>query len=132
MKSYFVKISYRGYDGDVNVFEASGIGEEALEIILSNYYGVNYDIKICKEVPLLDDNSIKLLDLNVYTFNCLHRANILTITQLIEAYNTGKLLNVRNLGKASYNTIVKKLLILNLIKEDPYNAGNQTDQHKED
>lgn len=132
MSSYIIKISHRKFDGDVPIFEASGIGEEALEIILSNYYGINYDIKICKEVLALDDNSIGLLNLNVYTFNCLHRANILTITQLIEAYNTGKLLNVRNLGKASYNNIVKKLLILNLIKEDPNNAGNQTDQHKED
>lgn len=47
---YFVKIYFRRYDGDSLIFEASGIGEEALEIILSNYYGVNYNITICREV----------------------------------------------------------------------------------
>jgi DNA-directed RNA polymerase alpha subunit len=121
--SYFVKILFKKYDEDVPVFEASGIGEEALEIILSNYYGVNYDIKICKEIPSLDESSIKSLDLSTRPSECLRRADITTIPQLIEAYNTGKLLVVRNLGRKSYDEIVKKLLILNLIKEDN-NAGN--------
>ena len=123
--SYFVKILFKKYDEDVPVFEASGIGEEALEIILSNYYGVNYDIKICKEIPSLDESSIKSLDLSTRPSECLRRADITTIPQLIEAYNTGKLLTVRNLGRKSYDEIVKKLLILNLIKEDN-NAGNKT------
>ena len=126
MLSYFVNISHRKFDGDVTIFEASGIGEETLQIILSNYSGINYDIKICKELPTLNENSIESLDLSIRSFNCLHRANIITILQLIEAYNTGKLLAVRNLGKASYNDVVKKLRILNLIKEDQNNAGNQT------
>lgn len=126
MLSYFVNISHRKLDGDVTIFEASGIGEETLQIILSNYSGINYDIKICKELPTLNENSIESLDLSIRSFKCLHRANIITILQLIEAYNTGKLLAVRNLGKASYNDVVKKLRILNLIKEDQNNAGNQT------
>lgn len=47
---YFVKIYFKKYDEDVLIFEASGISEEALEIILLNYYGVNYNIIICREV----------------------------------------------------------------------------------
>ena len=118
MSSYIVKITFRKYDGEEPIFEASGISEEALEIILSNYYGVNYDIKICKEIPTLDESSIKSLDLSTRPSECLRRANITTIPQLIEAYNTGKLLSVRNLGKHSLDEIVNKLLSLNLIKEE--------------
>ena len=47
---YFVKIYFKKYDEDVLIFDASGISEEALEIILSNYYGVNYAITIRREV----------------------------------------------------------------------------------
>lgn len=112
MISYFVKIAHRKYDGSETIFEASGISEEALEIILSNYFGINYDIKICKEAPSLDENSIESLDLSIRSFNCLKRAYIITIPQLVEACNTGKLLTVRNLGRRSCEEITKKLLRL--------------------
>ena len=57
------------------------------------------------------------LDLNVRAFNCLARANIRTVDQIIEQLNTPdilhpqdrKLYHIRNLGKKTYDYILKRI-----------------------
>ena len=55
------------------------------------------------------DIPVSKLDLSVRSSNCLHRANISTLYELIEAYNKGLLLDIRNLGKLSFDEIVSKI-----------------------
>ena len=49
------------------------------------------------------------MDLSVRTFNCLRRANCLTLYDVVEATKDGKLVEVRNLGKKSLNEVLCKV-----------------------
>lgn len=117
MKSYFVKILYRRYDGDVNIFEASGIGEEALEIILSNYSGMNYDIKICAEVQQNADKWDRLY-------------NYLNDKSLAIAPDERMDDEEKHDARIAYDTLQEIIEIM--CDMEVNDAGNQTDQHKED
>lgn len=55
-------------------------------------------------------DAIELLDLSVRSFNCLHRAGVNTVGEII-ALGPEKLMRVRNLGKKSYEEIVEKLVL---------------------
>lgn len=57
--------------------------------------------------------SIDELELSVRSYNCLKRAGIHTITQLIDKTRT-EIENIRNLGKKSYKEILKKIKERNL------------------
>lgn len=56
------------------------------------------------------DTSIDELDLSVRSQNCLKRANIMTVGQLIEIAGTDEMLKLRNLGKKSLCEIKTRLL----------------------
>lgn len=62
--------------------------------------------------------TIEELDLSVRSYNCLKRANILTVGDLVN--KTGEdMMKVRNMGKKSLDEIEKKLQMLGLsLKED--------------
>lgn len=49
------------------------------------------------------------MDLSVRTFNCLRRANCMTLFDVVEATKEGKLVKVRNLGKKSINEVLCKV-----------------------
>ena len=64
--------------------------------------------------------TIDELDLSVRSFNCLKRANINTVADLIN--KTGEdMMKVRNMGKKSLDEVQKKLEMmgLSLASEDP-------------
>lgn len=115
---YFIQIKSNSWDNtDQNtILEVSGASEETLNLILSNYNGRGFIIKVAKEeLELTSPEGIENLDLSIRSYNCLCRARIKTILDLIKIYNKGELINVRNLGRKSYDEVVNKLLILNLV-----------------
>ena len=65
------------------------------------------------------ETTVEELDLSVRSYNCLKRAGIDTVEELVE-YSEADLLKVRNLGKKSLEEIVEKLgeLDLELSKEE--------------
>ena len=116
---YFIQIKTNPWDNaqQTTILEVSGASEETRNIIFSNYKGENYIIKSTPEEETLPgDEDIKTLDLSIRSYNCLYRADIKTIPELIKTYNKGKLSYVRNLGRRSYDEIENKLLSLNLIQ----------------
>ncbi len=56
---------------------------------------------------------IEELDFSVRTYNCLKKANILTIAELVN-YTQGDLMQIRNFGKKSLTEVQEKLRALNL------------------
>jgi DNA-directed RNA polymerase subunit alpha len=71
-----------------------------------------------KEENNLLNLSIDELDLSVRSYNCLKRANINTIGELVK-HSTEDLMKVRNLGKKSLEEIVSKLEQMGLsLKKD--------------
>lgn len=60
--------------------------------------------------------SIDELDLSVRAQNCLKRAGIMTVENLMDLASTDELLKLRNLGKKSYNEIKTKLLVFGYSK----------------
>lgn len=69
----------------------------------------------------LDDITIEELNFSVRTFNCLKRAGINNVEELVDAITTktevGFLCDIRNLGKKSYGDIRDKLTSMGLLKE---------------
>ena len=63
--------------------------------------------------PQAPDARIEELDFSVRTYNCLKKANILTIGELVQ-YNETDLMNIRNFGKKSLNEVKDKLAMLGL------------------
>lgn len=57
------------------------------------------------------DSSIEELALSVRSYNALRRANITTISDLIERLNEGGLKTVRNLGAKSFSEIQTKIMV---------------------
>lgn len=115
---YFIQIKSASWNNEYQntILEVSSASEETLNIILSNYNGKDFIIKVEKEeLELTSPEGIENLGLSIRSYNCLCRARITTILDLIKKYNKGELINVRNLGRKSYDEIVNKLLILNLV-----------------
>jgi DNA-directed RNA polymerase subunit alpha len=63
--------------------------------------------------PQAPDARIEELDFSVRTYNCLKKANILTIGELVQ-YSETDLMNIRNFGKKSLNEVKDKLAMLGL------------------
>ena len=59
------------------------------------------------------DMTIEELDLSVRAFNCLKRAGINTVGELVEK-NQEEMMKVRNLGKKSLEEVEQKLALLGL------------------
>jgi DNA-directed RNA polymerase alpha subunit len=58
------------------------------------------------------DSDVEEIDFSVRASNCLKRAGMSKILDIVEAIEEDRLLRVRNLGKTSYNEIQTKLLVL--------------------
>ena len=63
--------------------------------------------------PQAPDARIEELDFSVRTYNCLKKANILTIGELVQ-YSETDLMNIRNFGKKSLMEVKEKLAMLGL------------------
>ncbi|MBI2842785.1 MAG: DNA-directed RNA polymerase subunit alpha [Armatimonadetes bacterium] len=63
--------------------------------------------------PQAPDARIEELDFSVRTYNCLKKANILTIGELVQ-YSETDLMNIRNFGRKSLNEVKEKLTMLGL------------------
>ena len=57
--------------------------------------------------------TIEELDLSVRAFNCLKRAGINTVSELVQK-NQEEMMKVRNLGKKSLEEVEQKLALLGL------------------
>jgi len=64
-------------------------------------------------LPGPPDARIEELDFSVRTYNCLKKANVLTIHELVQL-TEADLINIRNFGKKSLNEVKEKLESLNL------------------
>ena len=95
--------------------------------ILSQYYGmfsgfhkaINNGVvsDTTRQIEGVDENvpnvRIEELDFSVRTYNCLKKANILTIPELVQ-YTEADLMQIRNFGRKSLTEVREKLGILNL------------------
>ncbi len=108
-------------DGSITPKEATSLAAK----ILSNHLRlfVNLTDKVGEVEILVDkeeeprdrimDMTIEELDLSVRSFNCLKRAGINTVGELVQK-NAEDMMKVRNLGKKSLEEVDKKLLELGL------------------
>jgi len=72
-----------------------------------------YGLGISGTMPGPPDARIEELDFSVRTYNCLKKANVLTIGELVQL-TEADLLNIRNFVKKSLNEVKEKLESLNL------------------
>ncbi|MGB9847148.1 MAG: DNA-directed RNA polymerase subunit alpha [Desulfotomaculales bacterium] len=114
-------------NGSIRPDEAASLSAKILGEHLSLFVGLtetagNVEIMVEKEEDnrnKLLEMSIEELDLSVRSYNCLKRAGINTVEELIQR-NEEEMMKVRNLGKKSLEEVVKKLneLGLSLRKSD--------------
>ncbi|MGC8861428.1 MAG: DNA-directed RNA polymerase subunit alpha [Armatimonadota bacterium] len=72
-----------------------------------------YGLGVSGTMPGPPDARIEELDFSVRTYNCLKKANVLTIGELVQL-TEADLMNIRNFGKKSLNEVKEKLESLNL------------------
>jgi DNA-directed RNA polymerase subunit alpha len=75
--------------------------------------GLDYGEAGLGGLPGPPDARIEELDFSVRTYNCLKKANILTIHELVQL-TEADLMNIRNFGRKSLNEVRDKLESLNL------------------
>ena len=107
-------------DGSVNPEEAISQSAQILMEHLSLLVGLTnqvatvsfVDTEVDKKEKMLD-MTIEELDLSVRAYNCLKRAGINTVTELVQR-NQEDMMKVRNLGRKSLEEVQQKLEGLNL------------------
>lgn len=131
---YNIVVELRAYAENVPLVKISGASEETRNLILNNYAGVNYYITSePEEETLTGPEAIETLDLSIRSYNCLKRAGIYSVLDLIKKYNKGELPHVRNLGLKSYHEIEDKLVFLGLVtKKELEVIKNARSRYKED
>ncbi len=103
--------------------------------IMDNYLRMFFDFSTSQRLGLLDfgpevepagtqapDARIEELDFSVRTYNCLKKANILTIGELVQ-YSETDLMNIRNFGKKSLSEVLEKLEMLGLTLRNAKESG---------
>lgn len=108
-------------DGGIKPDEAISVGAKILNRHLSLFINLTEKVEE-EEVPTeeLEDNKNKVLDmtieeldLSVRSYNCLKRAGINTVEELIRR-TEDEMMKVRNLGKKSLEEVQQKLVELNV------------------
>lgn len=126
-------VELRAYDNNVPLVKISGASEETRNLILNNYVGVNYYVTSePEEETLTGPEAIETLDLSIRSYNCLKRAGINSVIDLIKTYNKGELVHVRNLGCKSYHEVEDKLVFLQLVTKKELEVANNGPGYKED
>lgn len=108
-------------NGSMNADEAVSFAAKVLSEYLQKFIGLTgeheeLEIMVEKEDDKKEkilDTTIEELDLSVRSYNCLKRANINTVEELI-AKNEEEMMKVRNLGKKSLEEVQQKLEALGL------------------
>jgi DNA-directed RNA polymerase subunit alpha len=107
-------------DGSISPEEAIGQASEIIVEQISIFHGLSEAVEAEMEQEGAQDGtedteemSIEDLDLSVRAFNCLKRANINTVGQLIQM-TVEDMMKVRNLGQKSLEEINLKLSQLGL------------------
>lgn len=101
--------------------------------------GMEYGEAGLGAAPGPPDARIEELDFSVRTYNCLKKANVLTIRELVQL-SEGDLMNIRNFGKKSLNEVKDKLESLGLalkagergeFRIPPPGEGEEEDEYEE-
>jgi len=105
-------------NGVINANEAMSIGARILTEHLNLFVGLSDDVALPKLVEKDETSSesklemtIEDLDLSVRSFNCLKRAGIHTVEDLVNK-TEGEMMKVRNLGRKSFEEVMQKLASL--------------------
>ncbi len=116
-------------DGTVDAIKAVGLAAKVLNDLLHLFItlspeAMEANIMVEKEdggKEKILEMTIEELDLSVRSFNCLKRANINTVEDLINK-SEDEMMKVRNLGRKSLEEVIAKLesLGFTLIKDDEY------------
>lgn len=64
-----------------------------------------------------DETPIEYLDLKVHTYNCLKRADIYSVGQIL-AMDKASLMNIRNFRSEDFNELREKLIISGFMSPD--------------
>lgn len=107
---------------DEAVSQAASIISKHLQLFI-NLSDTNNDIEIMPEIPeesqtSVGDYAIEELELSVRSYNCLKRANISTVNELIQK-TPDEMMKVRNLGRKSLDEVLEKLKELGLSLKNP-------------
>ena len=105
-------------NGVINANEAMSIGARILTEHLNLFVGLSDDVALPKMVEkdeMSNDSKLEMtiedLDLSVRSFNCLKRAGIHTVEDLVNK-TEGEMMKVRNLGRKSFEEVMQKLASL--------------------
>lgn len=105
-------------NGVINANEAMSIGARILIEHLNLFVGLSDDVALPKMVEKDETSQVKTLemtiedlDLSVRSFNCLKRAGIHTVEDLVNK-TEGEMMKVRNLGRKSFEEVMQKLASL--------------------
>ncbi len=116
---------------EVAISQASEILTHYLSLFIGFKPGIAAGPGVGSEnLPLPDVPGIRIeeLDFSVRTYNCLKKANILTIAELI-GYTESDLMQIRNFGRKSLTEVREKLIELNL---PSLKGGSTVDLSEED
>ena len=107
-------------DGSVNPDEAVSLAAKILTEHLSLFVGLTDQVTAVTFTDQEDDKKEKVLemtieelDLSMRAYNCLKRAGINTVAELVQR-NQEDMMKVRNLGRKSLEEVEQKLEVLNL------------------
>ena len=108
-------------NGSIKADEAVGLGAKILSEHLSLFINLtdqvnNVEIMVEKEEDKKEkilEMAIEELDLSVRSYNCLKRAGINTVEELVQR-NEEEMMKVRNLGRKSLEEVEQKLAALGL------------------
>jgi len=105
-------------NGVINANEAMSIGARILTEHLNLFVGLSDDVTLPKMVEKDEEKTentlsmtIEDLDLSVRSFNCLKRAGIHTVEDLVNKTES-EMMKVRNLGRKSFEEVMQKLASL--------------------
>ena len=105
-------------NGVINANEAMSIGARILTEHLNLFVGLSDDVALPKMVEkdeVKTENTLSMtiedLDLSVRSFNCLKRAGIHTVEDLVNK-TEDEMMKVRNLGRKSFEEVMQKLASL--------------------
>ena len=105
-------------NGVINANEAMSIGARILTEHLNLFVGLSDDVALPKMVEkdeMSNESKLEMtiedLDLSVRSFNCLKRAGIHTVSDLVNK-TEAEMMKVRNLGRKSFEEVMQKLASL--------------------
>ena len=107
-------------DGSIAPDEATSLAAKILNSHLLLFVNLTDNVPTVDLTPAQDDKQEKVLemtieelDLSVRAYNCLKRAGITTVAELVQR-NQEDMMKVRNLGKKSLEEVEQKLMALGL------------------